>query len=165
MKKIVTSVFFIAVCLLSTAFSQTPDWGRVLQVNNYGNQNVNAVTADNSFNYIASSISGSVTFDGTVYNSGGYRAMLLIKMNTSGTVVWKRLIFTQSKGYIYAKSCKVDEVGNLYVVGYFNGATTIGAKTINSLDGDNSFIAKFNSNGDGLWATSENKLFTGNISH
>jgi len=87
--------------------------------------------------------------------------MLLIKTNTNGTVIWKKLISIPVKGYIYAKSCKVDEVGNLYVVGYFNGATTIGTKTIHSLDGDNSFIAKFNSNGDGLWASSFNSTGTG----
>ena len=37
MKKIVTSIIALAVCLQSTAFSQTPEWSRVLQVNNYGN--------------------------------------------------------------------------------------------------------------------------------
>ena len=161
MKRIFSLAFFVAVGLLSTVFSQTPEWGRVIQTNNYGNQNVNAVTADNSFNYIAASISGSVTFDGAAYTSAGFRDMLVVKMNQLGNVVWKKLVSTQPKGYIYAKTCKVDDVGNLYIVGYFSGTATIGTKTINSLTGDNSFLAKFNSNGDGLWVSSFSSTGTG----
>ncbi|MEI6753293.1 MAG: T9SS type A sorting domain-containing protein [Paludibacter sp.] len=155
--------FLILVFLVITTgvYSQSPDWGRVIQSNNFGIQRINAVSADNLYEYVVAGISGSVVFDSTKLTSVGYRDMLLVKLANGGKVVWKKQFNAQIKGTVYGYTIKSDNNGNVYVVGYLDGSLTIGNITISSISGDNGFIAKFDGNGNGIWATSFYSTGTG----
>ena len=156
MKKnlIVCLAFIICTIILPVQVnSQAPDWTRVLQLSTFGNQNLNYVTADAGYNYLAASISGPVIFSGTVFTSAGFRDMIISKINPNGGLIWTRQIDAGADGSIYADVVKVDGTGNVIVAGTFSGQSTIGASTITS-GPDNAFIAKFDANGNGLWATS-----------
>ena len=141
--------------------AQAPDWTRVLQLSTYGTQNFDYVTADANYSYMAASISGQVTFNGTDYTSVGLRDMIISKIDFNGTVIWTKQINAQSNGSIYADVIKVDGTGSIYVSGVFSGQTTIGTSTITSGTLYNAFIAKFDSDGNGIWATPFFYLGTG----
>ncbi|RPH32963.1 MAG: T9SS C-terminal target domain-containing protein [Bacteroidales bacterium] len=132
--------------------AQAPDWTRVLQANTYGQQSVNVVDVDANSLYTAASISGPITFEGTNYTSVGYRDLLLIKASNIGNITWIKQVNALANGTIYANAIKVDASENIFVAGTFIGSVTIG-NTITSSASVNSFIAKFDANGNGLWVT------------
>lgn len=144
-----------------STFSQAPDWSRLLQLHTYGNQLCNYVTADQNFIYMAASISGSVTFGGTDFSSVGLRDMVIVKMNSSGECTWTRQINALSGGTIYADAMKTDASGNIYATGIFTGESTIGSSTITSGTSASAFIAKFDADGNGLWATAFSYIGSG----
>jgi len=150
--------FFLSVVIWIIVFqesnAQAPDWTRVLQFNTYGTQSVNVVTADANSIYAAVSISSNISFEGTNITCVGLKDLILIKTNYAGEVSWIKQINANSNGTIYASAIKSDASGNIYVSGVFSGTSTIGSSTITSDLTNNSFVAKFDADGNGVWATS-----------
>jgi len=150
--------FFLSMVIWIIAFqvskAQAPDWTRVLQFNTFGTQSVNVVTADANNLYAAVSISSNISFEGTNLTCVGLKDMILIKTNNAGDVSWVKQVNANSNGTIYANAIKSDASGNIYVSGVFSGTSTIGSSTITSDLTNNSFVAKFDTDGNGLWATS-----------
>ena len=136
-----------------TNYSQAPDWTRVLQLSTYGAPYCDYITTDANYTYMASSINGPVTFNGTDFVSIGFRDMLISKINYAGVISWIKQIDAQTNGSIYANTMKVDANGNIYLAGIFSGQSTIGGSTITSGTLYNAFIAKFDAAGNGIWAT------------
>ncbi|NVO03495.1 MAG: T9SS type A sorting domain-containing protein, partial [Bacteroidetes bacterium] len=105
--------------------------------------------------YICGSFSSpSITFStGTVTNIG-LNDILLIKLNSSGTVLW-------AHGYggaddDMAKSVKVDNLGNLLMTGYFQSSSVdFGSGPIPNYGTSwNMFLCKFSSTGSIAWVSS-----------
>ncbi len=140
---------------------QEPDWTRVLQLNTFSNQNGLQITSDANYAYMAGNISGPVTFDGINYSSTGVNDMILVRVNTSGTTSWKKVINAGTSGIITPNAIKVDISQNVFVSGTFTGSMTIGSNTVTSTTLINSFMAKFDNNGTGLWVSSFESTATG----
>ncbi|WP_247232085.1 SBBP repeat-containing protein [Telluribacter sp. SYSU D00476] len=73
----------------------------------------------------------------------------IVKYSSSGEMQWVQRI--GGAGIDYGRSIAVDESGNVYVTGNFDGKITVGATTLTSSDVSDIFIAKFNTNGEGQW--------------
>lgn len=141
--------------------------GNVLWAKSAGgpdHDNVNSIALDASGNcYIAGHFfSNSCKFRQstneylTLWNSG-YDDMFLVKYDVNGNAVWARNAtgFDRQEAF----SVTVDASGNPYVAGYFFWA--IKFETIQLLNANMSFggrgdvfLAKYNTNGDVLWAKS-----------
>ncbi|MDO9254507.1 MAG: T9SS type A sorting domain-containing protein [Bacteroidales bacterium] len=163
MKTITFTIFCMILCAsIKMNYAQAPDWSRVLSSSPYDVQEGRAVVADeNQHVYMAAAISGPVTFDGTVYLSTGKRDLLLTKCKSSGTTIWKKQINAQHGGFIVPQAINVDKKANIYVLCTFAGTVTIGNSILVSDVDHNVFIAKFNSSGKGVWATSYKYTGTG----
>lgn len=94
-------------------------------------------------------------------NNGGNTKTFLFKHKSDGTLAWTKIINTNSGGFIQGKRVAVDNAGNVFVAGSFQGSTVFfdGFATGNpaTLSGPNSllpdgFIAKYSSTGAFLWA-------------
>jgi hypothetical protein len=162
MKKLL--LFLMELILINTfqlINAQDPDWSRVLQLNTYGNQLGQVVTSDANYVYMAGSIAGPVSFEGTGFLSVGIRDLIIAKISTTGTTSWKKQINALAGGTINANAIKVDPAGNLFISGLFAGTITIGGNIISSSTLMNGFMAKFDSNGNGLWITAFESIGTG----
>ena len=155
MKKI-TFLFLSMILVISPrlCYTQTPDWSRVLQFNTFDLQYGRVVTADAGNVYMAGSINGQITFDDTEFTSVGNRDMIIVKLSNTGVTAWKKQINAQVNGLLTSNAIKVDAAQNIYISGTFTGTTTIGSSTITSGILYNAFMAKFDVNGNGVWATS-----------
>jgi hypothetical protein len=162
MKKVL--LFLMELILINTfqlINAQDPDWSRVLQLNTYGIQFGQVVTSDANYVYLAGSITGPVTFEGTGFLSVGMRDLIIAKISTAGTTSWKKQINAQAGGAINAYAINVDQGGNLFISGLFNGTITVGGNTISSTTLIHGYMAKFDSNGNGLWITAFESIGTG----
>lgn len=129
-----------------------PDWTRLLQIGSNSVQDVNAISSDSENIYMAASIAGQTTFDGSNYSSYGIRDILLAKLTNSGAILWKKQISPEVYGTLYANAIQTDGIGNIYIAGTLFGTITIGESTISSSPSASAFLAKFDSNGNGIWA-------------
>jgi gliding motility-associated-like protein len=117
----------------------------------------NSIAADLSGNaYVTGTFyNPSATFGSVILNSNGLRDAFLVKYDASGNPVWGR--GAGGTGNDHGKCVTTDNSGNVYVAGYFNSATiTLGPYTLTNTNGNCSdmFLAKYDSAGTILWATS-----------
>jgi len=157
---------FILLILMSVfdilpGFSQAPDWTRMLQTWTYGLQMGNALDADSENVYMAGTVSGPVTFEGINCTSIGTQDMILTKYTTDGLSLWTKQFNAQAGGSITPYALKVDANKNIVVSGSFQGTLTIGNNTFTSSANANEFIARFDANGNCLWASSFASTGTG----
>ncbi|WP_247232093.1 SBBP repeat-containing protein [Telluribacter sp. SYSU D00476] len=109
------------------------------------------ITLDEQGNfYITGYISGTATFGTLSLTSTGERDIFISKYSTNGEVQWARNAGGTNfdSGYGIA----LDRGGNPYVTGSFQSTATFGTTTLTSRGSNDVFIAKYNSNGDILWA-------------
>jgi len=95
--------------------------------------------------------SPSIVFGTYTLTNAGSENIFLAKFDTNGNVLWaKRAGGTQLDE---AYSVRVDAVGNIYITGRFNSPSiTFGASTLTTSGSYDIFIAKFDINGNPLWA-------------
>jgi len=151
------NLVLLLVAFILTGFSlnaQTaPDWTRVLQISTYNYPAGRVITADSDHLYLAGNISGPVTFGDTQYSSVDLNDMFLFKMSTTGTVTWAKQFDAQPGGTLIPVAIKVDANQNVTVVGTFTGTATFGSSIISSDATINTFIARFDTDGNAQWAT------------
>lgn len=117
------------------------------------NDEIFSVVTDNNRNIYITGQFYSSAFNGMI-NSAGGADVFIAKYSPDGVLIWAK----NAGGAEYDYGCKIalDNVGNLYVVGYFNGTAYwdhIGKTS--STQGD-MFIAKYNNQGDIQWVRSGN---------
>ncbi|GAB3173587.1 hypothetical protein GCM10027291_30170 [Telluribacter humicola] len=107
----------------------------------------NSVAVDGSGNvYITGYFEGSVAFGSTILTSAGSTDMFIVKYSSSGTVLW-----AQQRGgssFDAGQSVAVDNNGNAYVTGFYNGTAGFNAPGIGSTA---MFVVKYNSSGALQW--------------
>lgn len=87
------------------------------------------------------------------FNCG--RDYFLVKYDSSGNLLWAKgtqLDSTAGFGTEYSKSVTVDVYGNSYIAGTFDVPIIFGSDTLLSEGVGNIFLAKFDSNGNSIWA-------------
>lgn len=120
-----------------------------------------AIAVDGSGNvYIGGYFTGTVDFDpgaGTTnLVSAGGNCAFFAKYNSSGELLWAKSIGNDIGSQ--TKSLKVDGSGNVYITGYFNGIVDFdpgaGSFNLESAGSLEIFFAKYDTNGDFVWAKS-----------
>ncbi len=142
-------LLLIALVLSTTHFkSQKWDWAY-----NGGPSGGNAITCDHSGNtYVVSS--GLTSIYGTYSLNCGTGGQIIAKHDSSSNVIWAEQIFGAT-----ASAITTDKLGNVYVTGTCKNVTFCGANTSFSIaplgnysDNGDAFIAKYDLNGNILWA-------------
>ena len=98
--------------------------------------------------------SSSISFGTTELTNIAYSDIFLFKFTSDGNVIWAKCAGTND--YEEATSVKTDLAGNAFITGFFEGTSiTFGSTVINNAgSGSNSFLAKYDSNGNVIWAKS-----------
>lgn len=131
-----------------------PDWTRLQQYGGTGANIGQVITSDANFNYIVANIKGVLSFGGQMFTCVGDNDLLIAKYTKTGTPVWIKTLNAQAEGLLSADALNVDNAGNVYLAATINkGVVAIGSSTIACSNNVNSFFAKFDSNGNGLWAS------------
>ncbi len=129
--------------------------GNVLWARNSGDYSeANSVAFDDSGNVVAFGYytNSTIIFGTTTLTNIGFVNMFLVKYDVNGSVIWANNLGGSSADY--SKALAVDTSGNIIVGGYFQSDTIIfGTDTlINASNNDDLFLAKYDLNGNVLWA-------------
>jgi len=154
-----TSVRFGGVALTNTTSGQgnflckydpsgTLLWARLAGTNS-GNRPL-SVAVDASTNvYIAGYISGTGSFGTNSLVSAGPLAIFIAKYDGAGQALWARQIDAYDPAVINPLGLSVAPDGSVFLAGRCNGTANFGNV---SLTNTSAFLAKYNSNGDLLFA-------------
>ncbi|MEI7490577.1 MAG: SBBP repeat-containing protein [Bacteroidota bacterium] len=153
-------VFFCVFGFLSNiTFAQKPGWLWAKSAGGTGRDIANSVSADASGNfYMAGVFSGpAITFGFYTLTNSGYADGCLVKYAASGNVLWAKK--TGGTDFDFLNCVVSDASGNSYVTGFFYSPTLVlGSDTLtNTSSGTcDMLIAKYDANGNVLWAKNPN---------
>ena len=133
--------------------------GNVLWAKNYGTAGYEAaysVSTDDVGNvyFIGHYNDNPITIDTiSLSNQGGYD-VVFAKLNPSGDVIWAKNISSSTTEV--GRSIIIDSLNNIYITGYYTASSISvdGITLTNNGTSNEMYIAKFNSDGDVLWAKS-----------
>lgn len=116
------------------------------------NDEAYSISSDPSGNiYLAGYFTQPSNFGTIKLTSAGISDMFLAKYDPSGNVIWAKN--AGGKGDDRATGLQTDASGNSYIAGYFaNDAISFGSIVLPNKAGDNSFLAKYDTDGNVLWA-------------
>ncbi len=133
-------------------------WAKTTGGTSYYNDVASSVVVDASGNaYITGNYYDTIIFaSDTLKNTSINPSIFLTKYDANGNVIWAE--GTGGTSGDDATSVTVDVSGNIYLTGYFgagdNGNITFGTDTLINAGEYDIFLAKYNTNGNVLWASS-----------
>jgi hypothetical protein len=127
-----------------------PVWARSLQASSSAHGYSVAVAPGDSI-YVSLRFRGTLTFGSTQFQSSNDSSIAVAKYDSSGNPIWIRQI-GGAGGSAYGRSVTTDQQGNLIVSGYFFQTINLGAATLTSAGGEDVFCAKYDPQGNFLWA-------------
>ena len=154
-KKILFGLFLVLTVNMA---GQSPNWAwaQAHAGPGLGGEGINAITHDNFGNiiYTGTSYSSSLNFGSQNYTTPGSGGDIFVaKSDTNNNLIWVKLF--GSSQIDWSTSITTDTQGNIYLAGYFDGATTtFGSITlINDSSGKSDMmLVKLSPNGNVIWA-------------
>jgi uncharacterized protein (AIM24 family) len=151
-----TTLFFLAVCHLSTAWSQVPThvWSRGFTATGDDVLFTGRVAVDSSDNIvIAGFFSGTIDLGGGALVSAGGEDFFLAKFSRDGAHLWsKRFGNADHHELVFLV---VDGSDKVVISGGVSGPVDFGGGLLTSAGSDDIYLAKFDGSGNHLWS----KLF------
>lgn len=149
-------ILLIGILVISHFNSQTFDWGRTIG----GTSTTNAfdMSVDDVGNvYLTGRFSGTVDFDPGVgvcnLTSNGSQDIFIEKLDSAGNFLWAKSFGSNLVDYSF--SIKVDNFGNVYSTGYFQGTVDFdpgpGSVIKTSKGGHDVYVHKLDSAGNFIW--------------
>lgn len=111
------------------------------------------VAVDPSGNvYVVGTFTGDGTFGGTQFASNGLRDLFLVKLAAqNGTILWANRIGGAGDDYGWGVAA---DASGVYFTGYFSESVDFGAEQLDSADGHDVIVGKYDPDGAPLWALS-----------
>jgi len=113
----------------------------------------NGIASDANGNvFITGNFTGTITFDDVPLVSAGLGDIFIVKYDASGNLLWAKRAGGGSN--IYAHDIAVDPTGNCYIIGEFYDSANFDSHGVLSTIALDVFTAKYDPEGNALWAAS-----------
>ncbi len=145
-----TSNFFIESFVISTDANGSFRWAKST-IGNSNNSATGIAFNKNKSISVCGYFDNRLVLDGTQLNtsSPSYDAYLA-SFDDDGNLKWAKRAGSSSEDQASAVAC--DAQGNTYMVGYYGAEATFGANTLAFTGWNDLFVAKYDNNGNVLWA-------------
>ncbi len=157
MKLKLYTLFILLLCGMATFSQEQVSWAWAKSATGSNLDEGKSIATDMVGNvYITGCfLSPTLTFGNITLTNGGFYDIYIVKYDPNGNVIWAK--GSESTGYDYGTGITTDEMGNVYLIGYYNSPTiTFGNYTLTSSGGSDICIVKYDPNGNVLWAKSAN---------
>ncbi|MCK5052304.1 MAG: SBBP repeat-containing protein [Candidatus Cloacimonetes bacterium] len=109
------------------------------------------IAVDNDGNsYVTGEFNGTATFGSYSLFCIGWFDIFVAKMDANGNWLWATR--ASGGGLEYGQAIAIDDDGNSFVTGFFEGIATFGSTSLTSSGNEDIFVAKMDVNGNWLWA-------------
>lgn len=145
---------FLTLVLLCTLHMNAQQWNWAVDAGGSGNTDICwGIATDSQGNaYWAGSVSGTADFGCGTLAPGTTIAGALAKYDSTGVCQWARGI-TVGFNDAWAYGIAIDAQDRIYITGSYDGNADFGnGITLNSLGGDDIFLARYDTDGNCLWA-------------
>lgn len=148
-------ITLVLMILCSFIYCQiAPEWCWATQAGGTGGTSdsyvYNIITDSSGNSFVVGYFRGSVTFGTTSLTSSGSEDIFIAKLDANSNWLWA--VKAGGSSNDYGRGIDVDDNGNAYVTGYFQGTATFGTISLTSSGGSqDTFIAKLDTNGNYLW--------------
>jgi len=161
MMKTLIKIVFCLITVNSYSQEINFEWNKIL--GNTGKTSGLSLECDSAgFIYASGTFEGVINMNGTPLTSTGGKDGYLFKLDSIGNLIWSKQF--SSNMDVKINSLKIDNSNNLIVLGEYKVKvifdTTITTNNTDTLFSSNMFIAKYNVNGNLLWAKN-----TGGVSY
>lgn len=114
--------------------------------------------------YLTGTYAADIAFDNiTLNNTNNSTDVFVTKLDVDGNVIWA--ISATGTGTANATGITVDEEGSAYISGTFINKLVVGSDTLATSNSfSESFIAKYNTNGNAAWAV-QTRAFNANVAN
>lgn len=151
-----TATGSVGIYLLKYDASGTLLWAKAVE--NASSVLAQSVVVDsNGDAYIAGTFSDSAVFDNVTLTSKGFNDVFLAKFSAGGQLKWAKS-FGSSFDEFMQRGLAIDSRNNIVICGTFatgigsNATISFDSYTLTSKGRPNIFLAKFNNDGDAIWA-------------
>src|SRR5947209_3644779 len=135
--------------------AQTFEWGRSAKASMFAD--ARGLATDGAGNiYATGAFFGKVSFGDKVLNATG-RDIYIAKFDPKGNVLWAQRAGSTNDDF--ATAIATDKTGNSIITGSYIGKIYIGTDSLFSTGQSHTFIAKFSSDGNLLWAKSAGGIY------
>jgi hypothetical protein len=142
-------ILFLFIHLKTDA--QAPDFSWAIQAGGIEADAASRIAADaNGNSYVTGIFRDTASFGTIDLISSGSTDIFIAKYDPSGNVIWARK--AGGTNIDAGKNIAVDDSGNSFITGEFLGTATFGSITLTSNGNYDTFIAKYDSAGNVLWA-------------
>ncbi len=155
--KIILLIISLGLALtLAITRAQSPEFGAAFRLGaNFDDRGYDIVTdAEGNF-YAAGMFQGKVNFEAgkgtTIVDSGKGGAPFIAKYMAAGTLAWAKGAVVNGRGSGQARGVAIDQAGNVYLAGYFQGTLDFGKTNLTSAGNSDLFVAKLDKTGNFLW--------------
>lgn len=156
-------ILFLFYCIATFAKAQSPTWAWAkeipaqVQTSNFAYPTMDTDASDNIYLGGCFSDGALILGNDTLKKPySGTSHLYVAKYSPNGDILWGRAA-DSSDSHSETKALCTDSSGNVYIAGTFGKYLKFGTKTLtaNGSASKGLFIAKYNANGDLLWATAE----------
>lgn len=151
--KVKNLLLLITISAAAITASAQPTWQWVKKVGSNPSgteQGTDIVSSASGSSYVTGSFENIAMFGSIQQTSAGLTDFFLAKYDKNGNVVWAK--HAGDTGNDQGNGIVMDNAGNLYVTGFFNGTVTFGNLPSLSSTFDDIFIVKYDTLGNALWA-------------
>ena len=153
MKKLYAAIFFLVCICFTNAQSQNWLWAKSASGSSSDAGYSISADADGNVFTTGEFTSPTITFGSTTLTNNGTYNVFIAKYDASGNVLWAKS--AGGSGADVGYSVSADAKGNVFITGYFHSpAITFGTEKLSNAGVQNIFIAKYDANGNVLWAKS-----------
>lgn len=155
MKKITFISTSILLSIVSSSQAQSPLYNWVKSIGGIGNEYVNGIVADKNGNiYSTGSFEGTIDIDPSTatksVTSNGGTDIFITKLDAKGNLLWSKNMGSYANDIGY--SITLDQSGNVYATGSFQGSTDFGSSmSLNAAGSEDIFVVKYDSLGNLKW--------------
>ncbi|WP_300565025.1 T9SS type A sorting domain-containing protein [Flavobacterium sp.] len=156
MKKIILLAFLILQ--VTNVFSQNSSWQWATNAGGNLDDRGNGIATDSNGNIftVGSFRNPTLTFGSYTLTNASYLSGFIVKQNSLGNVIWAKCLTGTGSNIVGCGDICSDNLGNIYVIGTFQGTVNFEGSTLTANGNSDIFIIKYDVNGNRVWVKQSN---------